>query len=82
MKFQHTHLHTTYLFSAAECRTFLLYYVPAVLHGILPDKYLVYVLLLSKSIRILLGNYIAVDDVEVAHTLLSVFWRLTEEYYG
>jgi len=65
-----------------QLRTFLLYYVPEVLHGILPDKYLIHVLLLSKSIRILLGRHITVDEFDVVQELLSLFWRLTEEYYG
>ncbi len=69
-------------FPATECRTFLLYYIPATLHGILPDKYLVHVLLLAKAVRILLGDHILAADVERAGHLLNLFCQLTEKYYG
>jgi hypothetical protein len=66
---------------ATECRTFLLYYLP-LLHGILPDKYLVHALLLSKAMRLLLADEISQADIEIAENLLGLYWRLTEEYYG
>lgn len=71
-----------FFIAATECRTFLLYYLPAVLHGILPDKYLAHAVLLSKAIRILLGECISLRDVELAEQLLLCFWQLTEKYYG
>ncbi len=52
-----------------------LYYVPSTLHGILPDKYLAHVLLLSKAMRLLL------DDCINLANLLQLF-KLTESYYG
>ena len=33
------------------------------LHGILPDKYLAHVLLLSKAVRLLLGDCISFSDI-------------------
>ena len=66
---------------ATECRTFLLYYLP-LLCGILPDKYLAHVLLLSKAMRLLLGDQLSHADVEIAENLLKLFWRLTEKFYG
>ncbi|CAI8020857.1 hypothetical protein GBAR_LOCUS12434 [Geodia barretti] len=66
---------------ATECRTFLLYYLP-LLHGILPDKYLVHALLLSKAMRLLLADEISQADIEIADNLLGLYWRLTEDYYG
>ena len=68
-------------FLATECRTFLLYYMP-ILKGILPDRYLAHAFLLSKSIRILLSDEIPVNDIDFAESLLLLFWRLTEKYYG
>ena len=68
-------------FPATECRTVLLYYLP-ILKGILPDLYLAHVFLLSKSIRILLSDEILVADIDFAESLLLMFWRLTEKYYG
>ena len=68
-------------FTATECRTFLLYCVP-VLHGILPDKYVAHCFLLSKAVRLLLSDAITSADIELADSLLRLFWRLTEQYYG
>ena len=65
-------------FSDAECRNFLLYYIPSVLSGILPDQYVGHAMLLSKSVRLLLGNYISMDDVNTAEELLHIFVRLMD----
>ena len=67
--------------SATECRTFWLYYLP-LLCGILPDQYLAHALLLSKAMRLLLGDQVSHADIEIAENLLQLFWRLTEEFYG
>ena len=66
---------------ATEFRSFLLYY-PVVLCGILPDRYLAHLLLLSKAMRILLGNSISPNDLQLAQELLNLFWKLHERYYG
>ena len=68
--------------AAQECRNFLLYYIPATLSGILPDKYYAHTLLLVKSMRILLANSITQDDLEVAHEFIELYTILYEEYYG
>lgn len=70
-----------HIIPATECRTFLLYYLP-ILCGILPDKYLAHALLLSKAIRLLLGDQVSLADIDISENLLMLFWRLTEEYYG
>ena len=67
--------------AAQECCNFLLYYIPATLSGILPDKNFIHTLLLVKSIRILLGMHIS-DDLQVAHEFLTLCVTLYEEYYG
>ena len=69
-------------FAAQECRNFLLYYVPAALTGILPDKYLVHTLLLTKSVRMLLGMHITHNDLEAATEFIDLYVMLYEEYYG
>ena len=66
---------------ATEFRSFLLYY-PVVPCGILPDRYLAHLLLLSKAMRILLGNSIPPSDLQLAQELLGLFWKLHEQYYG
>ena len=65
---------------ATECRTFLLYYLP-LLAGILPDMYLAHALLLSKAIRLLLGDRLSQADIDIAENMLQLFWRLTEQFY-
>ena len=61
---------------------FLLYYLPAVLGGILPDKFFAHALLLCKAIRLLTGDAVSHGEIDVAEGLLDLFWRLTEKYYG
>ena len=68
--------------TASECRTFLLYYIPTVLVGILPDDYVVHALLLSKAIRLLLSEHVTIRDIEVSQEMLDLFWRLMETLYG
>ena len=61
---------------------FLLYYLPAVLIGILPDKFILHALILCKAIRLLVGDAVSFADIEIAEQLLFLFWRLMEKYYG
>ena len=72
---------TTVLLTATECRTFLLYYIP-ILCGILPDKFLAHVLLLSKATQILLSDSLSHMDISFSEQLLQLFWSLTGTYYG
>ena len=67
---------------ASEWKSFLMYYIPAGLHGILLDKYYVHAFLLIRSMRILLGNHISDDDLKLAEKLLNLFLSLYEQYYG
>ena len=61
---------------------FLLYYLPVVVLGILPDKFLSHALILCKAVRLLVGDTVSYSDIEIAEELLCLFWRLTENYYG
>ena len=65
-----------------ECRAFLLYCLPNALLGVLPDKYFARALLLSKAIRILVGDSVSLLAFDIAEELLHLFWKLTENYYG
>lgn len=69
------------LFTASECRAFLLYYLPVLLHGILTAKYLAHAMILAKAIRLLLGE-VSRDNIDTAEQLLLLFWRLMGKYYG
>ena len=60
----------------------MLYYFPSIMYGILPDKYYVHMLLLSKATRILLDECISEDRLKLAEKLLKKFYKLLEEYYG
>lgn len=46
------------------------------------DQYLAHALLLSKAMRIRLGDQLSHADIEIAENLLRLFWRLTEKFYG
>ena len=52
------------------------------MYGILPDKYYIHSLLLSKATRILLDEVISEDGLKLAEKLLKKFYRLLGEYYG
>ena len=67
---------------ASEWKSFLMYYIPAGLHGILSDKYYVHEFLLIRSMRILLANHIKDNDVNLAERLLSKFCCLYDNNYG
>ena len=60
----------------------MLYYIPTTLLGILPNKFYVHAILLTKALRILLADCINNDDLQLAEKLLKQFCVLYEEYYG
>lgn len=67
----------SFLLSASECKVFLLYYLPSVLTGILPDKFLSHALILCKAIRLLVGDAVSYTDREMSEEMLRLFGRLT-----
>lgn len=90
IRFEHLLLHVRlsftspipyFLCAATEFRSFILYY-PIVLCGILPDCFVAHLLLLSKAMRILLGDAILLSDLDLAQELLNLFCDLYEKYYG
>ena len=69
-------------FKASELRSFLLFYGPAILYGILPKPYYQHFLLLSEAIFILLLDSISETQLQLAERLLFHFCILFEGYYG
>lgn len=67
---------------ASEWKSFLLYYIPVALHGILPMKYFLHVFLLIKALRIVLSESIEKNKLKLADSLFSKFYSLMEIYYG
>ena len=85
----HTHIriYTQYIYiyifyTASEWKSFLFYYIPATLRGILPDKYYLHVFLLIKSLRILLSCSISTDAIQLADKMLRMFCIKMEKLYG
>lgn len=56
--------------------------MPVTLHGILPDNFLIHVLLLTKAMRILLADFVTNAELNIAEELLQLFWKYHEKYYG
>lgn len=67
---------------ASEFRAWLLYYCIPVLSGILPADYIYHLSLLVSAMHILLGDAIPSADIDTAHNLLLLFYRLTPQLYG
>ena len=67
---------------ASELRSFLLYYGPAVLKGVLDDSLYEHFLLLSDSIHILLGSSITETELRRAAMMLQMFCLKVPILYG
>ena len=52
---------------------FLLYYLPSVLIGILPDRFTLHALMLCKAIKVMV-DVVSIGDIEIAEQLLLLFW--------
>jgi hypothetical protein len=59
------------------CTTF-----PSTMYGILPDKYYIHTLLLSKAIRVLLEESISDERMHLAEKLVKKIYRLLGYCYG
>lgn len=66
---------------ASELRSFLLFYAPAVLIGILPYAYYEHFILLSEAIYILLGENITFVQIDHAEKLLQHFCLMFSALY-
>ena len=69
-------------FKASEIRSFLLFYGPIGLNGILPQPWYDHFLCLSEAVHILLGDSITDSDRRYARSLLNYFSQYFEELYG
>ena len=69
-------------FKASELRSFLLYFGPAVLFGILPKLYYEHFLLLNEAIFILLRDSISTEELEHSERLLIHFCIMFAPLYG
>lgn len=67
---------------ASEFRAWILYYCLPVLSGILPADYIYHLSLLVSAMHILLGDAIPKGDINKAHKLLVLFYRLTPQLYS
>lgn len=68
-------------FKATELQAWLLYYALPCLMGILPDKYLQHLALLSEGLYILLGDSIKQLNLQRAHNLFDLFLKQFSDLY-
>eukprot|EP00733_Pompholyxophrys_punicea_P001700 Pompholyxophrys_punicea_v1_NODE_953_length_1102_cov_5.841452.p1 type:complete len:160 gc:universal NODE_953_length_1102_cov_5.841452:202-681(+) len=66
---------------AAEFRSWILFYSPIVLRGILPDDLYYHWLLFVSALMILLQKSISFQDLEQAHSNFSTFYYSFEKFY-
>ena len=66
---------------ASEFRAWLLYYALPVLSDLLPADYIYHLSLFVSAMHILLSDMISLEDIELAHNLLSVFYELATQLY-
>jgi len=67
---------------ASEFRSWLLFYAIPCLAGLLKEKYLAHLQLLSTALHMLLQRQIIVKDVEEAHRLLVMYGFYFQKYFG
>ena len=67
---------------AAEYQSWLLFYCLPCMSGILPEKYLNHIALLSEGTHILLGDCITNSDLDRARLLLQKFYHDFSDLYG
>jgi len=67
---------------ASEFRSFLLFYGPVVLRGVLPDEYYRHFIFLSEAIFVLLGDSISFDELDHAERLLQHFCLMFSALYS
>ena len=66
----------------AEYRSFLLYWSPIVLKGILEEQRYLHFLLLSGAITLFLGLSITEDDIRLGEEMLYIYLDLFPGFYG
>lgn len=66
---------------ASEFRAWLLYYSLPVLSGLLPVDYIYHLSLFVSAMHILLNDTVSLADIDLAHSLLDHFYKLTPQLY-
>ena len=66
---------------ASEFRALLLYYSLPVLSDLLPPDYIYHLSLLVSAMHLLLNDTILPADIDLAHSLLDLFYSLTNQLY-
>lgn len=67
---------------ASEFKSWLLFYCIPCLTGILKDKYVKHLAMLSKATFLLLQKSVTLDDLEEAHRLFILYSFYFQEYFG
>lgn len=66
---------------ASEWRSWLLFYCIPCLQGLLKDKYLVHLAMLSQATNILLQHSVSRTDIEKAHNLFLLYCYYFQKYF-
>jgi len=66
---------------ASEWRSWLLFYCIPCLDGLIKEKYIVHISLLSRAVSLLLQSSVTLDEVNEAHGLLMEYCRLFQKYF-
>lgn len=70
------------IWKASEWRSWLIFYAPVCLDGVLPENYIAHIALFSEAIFLLLQKSVSFTDVQTANRYLSIYMCKTEEYFG
>lgn len=69
-------------YKASEYRSLLLFYLPIIIEGLLPSKYIHHFNLLSSSVYLLLKSTIPNNALTETERNLKIFVKQYEEFYG
>lgn len=69
-------------FKASEYRSMLLYYLPVVLPGYVPNVYLKHIRLLSAAVYTLLKEHILFEEVDNSEEMLNSFVKEHQDLFG
>lgn len=70
------------LWKASELRSWLLFYSIPCLSGILKNKYVLHLAMLSKATFLLLQKSVTLEDIDEAHKLFVIYSFYFQEYFG
>ncbi|KAK3911217.1 Histone acetyltransferase HAC2 [Frankliniella fusca] len=67
---------------ASEWRSWILFYCVVCLEGLLANKYLKHIAMLSSAVNILLQKSVTISEIGSAHELLMYYQVYFQEYFG